>query len=105
MALKDWVQGNGFKWFIFPLVFIGTVVVKRLAEDRSVFYPRIPAEIVCMAAIYLCSDARIVSRAVIYPCINAGIVRKATIYPYIMQRLFARLHSILAIMQRLFAEL
>ena len=84
MALKDWVQGNGFKWFIFPLVFIGTVVVKRLAEDRSVFYPRIPAEIVFRAVIYPCRDAGIVNRAVIYPCINAGIVFKAIIYSYIM---------------------
>ena len=84
MALKDWVQGNGFKWFIFPLVFIGTVVVKRLAEDRSVFYPRIPAEIVFRAVIYPCRDAGIVSRAVIYPRMDAGIVCKVKIYPYII---------------------
>ena len=58
MALKDWVQGNGFKWFIFPLVFIDTVAVKHLADNRPVIYPCIPAEIVYRAVIYPCKIGR-----------------------------------------------
>lgn len=84
MALKDWVQGNGFKWFIFPLVFIDTVAVKYLAGRSPVFYPRIHAEIVCRGTIYPCMDAGIVNRAVIYLCIDAGIVCKVKIYPCII---------------------
>ena len=32
MALKDWVQGNSFKWFIFPLVFTDLIVFDEVID-------------------------------------------------------------------------
>lgn len=32
MALKDWVQGNNFKWFIFPLVFTDLIVFDEVID-------------------------------------------------------------------------